>query len=166
MNCRTTVQRLNPYLDGELSAEEAAVVEEHLAACPQCRAELDDLRRINGALEALGGMAAPADFARRVRGAADRRRKPIRLFGVVGGRRSRALARLAAALVMAAGLWTGLMAGDSAFRSRDTSDEVDAETAEFELSMDLFSAVPAGSLADVYLTFVDEAEWGGAEDVQ
>jgi anti-sigma factor RsiW len=45
--------RLSEYLDGELSAEERAALEEHLRHCLPCGAALADLRRIVGRARAL-----------------------------------------------------------------------------------------------------------------
>jgi anti-sigma factor RsiW len=42
--CRRDVTWLSAYLDGE--APEAAEVEEHLAACPECRREVAELREV------------------------------------------------------------------------------------------------------------------------
>ena len=36
INCRTTIERLYPFLDRELTADEHQEVQEHLAACPPC----------------------------------------------------------------------------------------------------------------------------------
>ena len=36
MNCYETVARLHLYIDRELSAEEVAIVQQHLTACPSC----------------------------------------------------------------------------------------------------------------------------------
>lgn len=38
-DCAETFQRLNDYLDRELSAEEIGLVEEHLAVCAMCAGE-------------------------------------------------------------------------------------------------------------------------------
>jgi anti-sigma factor RsiW len=40
MNCRDFTEFLNLYFDGELSAAERAVFDEHLAGCPDCTAYL------------------------------------------------------------------------------------------------------------------------------
>ncbi len=42
--------RLSAYLDGELTAEQHAAVQRHLAACAECASVLDDLRRISAGL--------------------------------------------------------------------------------------------------------------------
>ena len=45
---------LYDYADGDLSAEERAETEAHLAQCPYCREELEKIRRMTDALRALG----------------------------------------------------------------------------------------------------------------
>jgi anti-sigma factor RsiW len=42
MNCRDFTEFLNLYFDGELSATDRAVFEEHLAECPDCTAYLQN----------------------------------------------------------------------------------------------------------------------------
>jgi anti-sigma factor RsiW len=42
MNCRDFTEFLNLYFDGELSAAERTVFDEHLAECPDCRAYLQN----------------------------------------------------------------------------------------------------------------------------
>jgi predicted anti-sigma-YlaC factor YlaD len=55
-----TVETLSAYLDSELIAREEVRVREHLGVCPECRCELDGLRRTVGRLRALE-REAPAD---------------------------------------------------------------------------------------------------------
>ncbi len=60
------------YLDGELNAAEAARVEAHLATCPDCAAELAELRFVRDGLEAtippaLAGVSLSPTAADRVR---------------------------------------------------------------------------------------------------
>lgn len=50
---------LSAYLDGELPAGREREVEEHLAACPGCRAELDGLRSVVDHLRRLERAAPP-----------------------------------------------------------------------------------------------------------
>ncbi len=61
------VDRLSEFLDGELAIEERRAVAEHLEQCAACRAELEVLRRVVGALGALAARRAPAGFAGRVK---------------------------------------------------------------------------------------------------
>ena len=65
---------LYAYLDGELTAEEAARLEARLAADPALAAELATLRGFDTALETLPGHEAPDDFTTRVLAAARPRR--------------------------------------------------------------------------------------------
>lgn len=53
------VHRLSAYLDGELPRQEERAVEDHLADCPGCRAELDGLRAVVGRLQSLQRATPP-----------------------------------------------------------------------------------------------------------
>ena len=46
MQCDDIRQMLSGYLDGELDAKNRQLVEEHLAACADCRAEHDKLKKL------------------------------------------------------------------------------------------------------------------------
>lgn len=52
-DCEKYRTMLVGLLDGELSPQEAAEVNEHLARCAGCRREYDQLRETSGKLEAL-----------------------------------------------------------------------------------------------------------------
>jgi len=54
------IRRVGAYHDGELSEGEALRFEAHLARCPVCRRELEELRRLSGFLSTLGEPAPPA----------------------------------------------------------------------------------------------------------
>jgi anti-sigma factor RsiW len=57
---------LSSYIDGELSEPERRAVEDHVAVCPGCRAELDGLRRVVERLRSLEREAPPPVLAERV----------------------------------------------------------------------------------------------------
>ena len=67
LNCDQAFERLDDYLDRELSAEETALVRAHLEVCHQCTREF---RFEAGVLDALRGklrrIRAPADLAEKV----------------------------------------------------------------------------------------------------
>lgn len=65
---------LSAYLDGELPPEEVAEVERHLAECPSCRAELDDLRATVRILKLARTPEAPDDLEELILARAGRRR--------------------------------------------------------------------------------------------
>ena len=63
---------LSAYLDGEVTAEEQAQIEELLAAQPQARQLLEELRALSGALQSLPPARLEADLSERVIRAAQR----------------------------------------------------------------------------------------------
>ena len=54
------------YLEGELSAQEQARLKEHLEGCPECQAELEDLRLTLSSLSGMRRVPPPPDFLGRV----------------------------------------------------------------------------------------------------
>ncbi len=54
--------RLSEYLDDELNAAEAAELSAHLADCPRCAAELEQLRAVRSAARSLGDVAPSRDL--------------------------------------------------------------------------------------------------------
>lgn len=57
---------LSAYLDGEVAAPEGRRIEEHLALCPSCRAELASLHRVVDSLRRLERAAPPPALAQHV----------------------------------------------------------------------------------------------------
>jgi Putative zinc-finger len=70
MTCAENRERLSALLDGELARDERALVEAHLASCPECSGELAHLARMLGMLHALPAERAPIGFVDRVMTAA------------------------------------------------------------------------------------------------
>lgn len=62
-SCDEIVEWISAALDGELSADEQAALDEHIACCPACSALFADLRALHGAAAGLDEVAAPAGFA-------------------------------------------------------------------------------------------------------
>jgi anti-sigma factor RsiW len=71
------------YLDGELDAERAAALQEHLQGCDVCRAELERLRQTVRSLSGLHTLPPPAEFVSRVEQTI-RRRSRGRFFAPEG----------------------------------------------------------------------------------
>ncbi len=57
---------VSAYLDGELTADEQAQIEERMAASPEFRQTVEELRGLRMSFEALPQHRLPADFAERV----------------------------------------------------------------------------------------------------
>ncbi len=51
--CKTTQNHLGPYVDGELSDNTRVSIETHLAGCPDCRHELNALKKLERVLYTL-----------------------------------------------------------------------------------------------------------------
>ncbi len=62
MKCETVCEHLSAYLDGELSPELRTVVEDHLADCPACARQCEELRQTAALLGTLPRVNAPADL--------------------------------------------------------------------------------------------------------
>ena len=112
-NCEDSLEQISRGLDGDLTPQEQTALEEHLAACPQCRAlarELTELHQLMGELEET---PAPDTLAPSVMAAIRREKKPVPLglrpwFRTVGG--------LAACAVICLGQYAfnpGLLSGSS-----------------------------------------------------
>src|SRR5260370_35628267 len=54
ITCRVTVERMPPYLDGELTEQRVISFEQHILVCPGCHTFLAQLRRTIEAAAALG----------------------------------------------------------------------------------------------------------------
>ena len=54
-----SAERIEAYIDGELTPVEQGLLEAHVAACSACAAELEDARRLVGALHTLPQATCP-----------------------------------------------------------------------------------------------------------
>ena len=66
ISCERAWELLSQQLDEPLSPQEKQELEEHLAACPSCRKDKEELELLDQALRNLGEIQAPADFTQRV----------------------------------------------------------------------------------------------------
>lgn len=57
--CLWSLDRIDPYLDGELPADESALFERHVAGCPECGEELALARAVIRELRALPAVDCP-----------------------------------------------------------------------------------------------------------
>lgn len=51
MNCQQYQELISCLIDGELSAEEKALIESHIDSCPECRAMYEDFLALSGMME-------------------------------------------------------------------------------------------------------------------
>lgn len=98
LDCEQALDLISAKLDGALTAEESAALEEHLAACPACRALLADFEELHLELPKLAAQP-PADLKDNIM-AEVRRSKVTPFQGKKKQWRWRSLASLAAVLVL------------------------------------------------------------------
>lgn len=67
MTCREAIDVLAEYLEAELSGPALARLEQHLRACPECRAYLATYRRTVGLAGAAARVEMPAEMRHRLR---------------------------------------------------------------------------------------------------
>lgn len=65
MNCQDCMNRLNAFMDGELTPSEAKRITRHLDVCPICRRHASELREMTAALDRLSSLKAPSSLSRR-----------------------------------------------------------------------------------------------------
>lgn len=66
MECKQVQRRLTAWLDHEIPEDDAVALEDHLGACPACRARAESLKELIRALDGLGAVSAPEGFSRHV----------------------------------------------------------------------------------------------------
>jgi hypothetical protein len=104
VDCERCRELLSARLDGPLSAGEDSALREHLARCPACREAESQLAVIHNMMAGLEEVPAPEGFAQSVM-ARVRKEQPSRVIPLFRRPQLRALAGLAACLVLAAGLY-------------------------------------------------------------
>jgi hypothetical protein len=72
MNCPEVRDQLSALLYGDLLPADAARLEDHLSRCPTCRRELEALRRVRAALDAVSVPAVQVNLGRLYQEAARR----------------------------------------------------------------------------------------------
>lgn len=158
MACDRYLELLSARLDGALTEAEERELEEHLAACPDCRAVGAQLSALRGAFPELEEDAPPEGFARGVmdRIRAEEQKKVIPLFKRP---QVRALAGLAACLVVVAGLYGAAQPrkGDGMTLRSFNREAVtgaggasDYEVLTADEDTPQVTAYAAGSTADIY----------------
>ena len=131
-------ETLSAYLDGELSPEETARVEQALRADPALEAELTTLRALDAALDVLPGCAAPDDLEQRVRAALTTRRR---------GR----LVMLVSAVAAAAAILVAVLLGQGTEEQAGGLPEIQFATPveyEWEFDEDLYQCMGLDSIEE------------------
>jgi anti-sigma factor RsiW len=105
MNCVDARTLLDAYVDGELGIERSLEFDRHLATCPSCAAALASRRALGSALrDKLDYHTAPLSLHRALRDELDRAAAAPSEAASVAWRQTPAWMRMAASLILVAGL--------------------------------------------------------------
>ena len=66
MNCESITTHLQEYVDGQLAPVDVQSIEDHLAVCPACRADLALLMQVDEALAQMPVLPEPEDMAAQI----------------------------------------------------------------------------------------------------
>lgn len=147
MRCSKAGKYLSPYIDGELGAKQAALLESHLAQCDRCSREFDEIKRLRSLFSQAERFSAPpglrAAVMERVN---DRRAKGFSLMPVF----TRFAEAVAVVLAITAGGITGGMLMNTLVPHHK------GEQIVASLSLEAFEALPPDSLGRVYLAMTEE----------
>ncbi|MBI5093315.1 MAG: zf-HC2 domain-containing protein [Candidatus Hydrogenedentes bacterium] len=72
MDCAHAKEEFSALLDGELTPEDRAAIEAHLAECSECLRDLDGMKRVDVRYRQLAPLKAPEGLEHRVRAATQR----------------------------------------------------------------------------------------------
>ncbi len=136
MTCDEALILLHALIDGELDAGHAREVEDHVASCPRCAAELTAYREISQAVAGAGlHYTAPPQLRRRIEASLPQTRAPSRRAVLRGFAMGSAVSAIAA---------TGLVA---VILRNDDAQRIEAEVVSAHLR-----SLQAGHLTDVLST--------------
>ena len=152
LDCEQALELISAKLDGALTAEESAQLEEHLAACPACRALLADFEELHMELPRLAAQP-PADLKDNIM-AEVRRSKVTPFQGKKKQWRWRSLASLAAVLVL-------VLVGSSALRQWDGAASRTAQAPA--AGADVAAAQDTGNPAPAAIAPEEQEETGSGE---
>lgn len=170
MHCDHVRERLSAYMDTEVGHHMRAQIDEHLAACENCREALARLRQVDAFLGSAPAPCASEGFAGRVMAearqhAAGWRQPPREPWSSLRWWASSSVPmRAAAAAVLMVGLAAGAFMGRDTWqppapRSAASTQSTDTNVAGV-YNLDYLSGAPSGSLAHVFVTLVS-AQNGG-----
>jgi len=131
MNCERYETRLVAYMDGRATAAERAAVELHLVACADCRARVEEFRRLWGVLDEAPALeVSPAFDARlRQRIAAE----PARGTGLFGWLVAQPRLAIALACLVALAVWISALPPVA----QDLANNTTRSEEEFKMIKDL-----------------------------
>jgi anti-sigma factor RsiW len=164
-SCAGNRKRLNAYIDGELPERTRCEVERHLAECPACRRECDELRGLAPFLRNDEVPPVPAGLSARIlaEAALRQKRKQAPTAARLGWREflfQPWLVRGATTTALVAGLAIGALMGWTSYLRLDSGQWViittDENVARNMYAFDVLGAEPRGSIEAATLALLDD----------
>jgi len=125
MTCTAGQALLDPFIDGELGIERSLDFERHLQGCPSCAAELARRRTLGASLRSkLGHYSAPPELHRALRKELARAEAASVVAASARPQAQRAWMRMAASLILVAGVSSALTFYGLQSRGDIVADEV------------------------------------------
>jgi anti-sigma factor RsiW len=152
MSCNRMENRILPYVDGRLKANEMREVETHLKSCPACLLRVNEFRAVTGLLDELPQIEPSGAFDARVR--ARVAAEPVKQAWWAAFAPSLRVV-FAAAMLVVATVWVGSRPGDSVQVNDVTSQDALASDLPVLENFDVLSNFDA--LSDLPLSQSDDA---------
>lgn len=153
MDCERALILISAALDGELTREEQAELEEHLAACPECRALSDDFGVLSVALSDMEA-EPPDDLIGRVDATLDQEAQPVTARPRSRWKMWGSLAAMLALVICLGGIyvWSGQLNGtagagaDSAAPAQSVENSAGAASSDSDLEKESVPSAEAEAM--------------------
>lgn len=149
MRCSQIRKMISPYVDDELTADEETLFTSHVADCPACKKEVDEVQSVRRLFASVERSEAPPGFATRVMAHLEEAEEAglfsrLRRLFVVRPLFLRTVEIAFALVIMLIGMWSGnMLVADRTPGTHATIQEA--------FSLDLFEAAPPDSIGGVYM---------------
>jgi anti-sigma factor RsiW len=155
MKCSYIRNMISPYVDDELTPVELKVFASHLADCPGCKKELEEIRSVRRLFASAERFEAPCGFATRVTARLEETEETrlSRLWRFFTGRPFfLRTVEVAFALVI---FLVGMISGNLLVADRTSGRQTTVQEA---FSLDLFQATPPGSMVSIYMRLAGDSD--------
>jgi len=153
MRCSETDNMIDTFLDGTLAPHLRKEVERHLDTCAGCRQTLERRRRLSVLLQSVDVPPVPRAFADAVMARARRVQASRPACGDAW--LQTLFMRVAAAVVLAAGVGAGAFMGVNSQRVPAPTDVGASDTLAGAYNLDTLSDAPEGSVPQAYLVLAN-----------
>jgi anti-sigma factor RsiW len=151
-------KRLSAYLDGEVSAEERAIIEQHIAACGICTELLGSLRAVSALLRGTEIAALDAAFLRRLHIHVDNlSKRSVERFGW-------ALAAVAACVAIVAGVHLSMLPAQNQSATVTAPDAWEGAAVQLNTTNDEAASSGNGELAMAQWMVTDLSDAGRSHE--